>query len=415
MLKTKRLAIYSPQLSIDPESGLGGCVSDRETLRALADAGATVTIPLPEGEPTGDSVEGWEFMRVQRRRSRWYYGYSWKFRRLLWQIARSNKNDARRPWRKFNVVRVHSAHSVGWGLLGAARRLGIPTHLEYYHHEPGGWLRNAIEAATLHRYDLITTPSVWTHNDLLRRFPRVAPERVRVVTQGIPRRTLCHIAPRRHPGVTRLRLLHVGAAIPRKNVSFLLYVVAWMQETYPEIKARLHVVGEMTQEREAELKALARGLELKESCIIVGPVSREWMCGYYRMADIFVSASVREGFGMAIGEAMTAGLPVVAFHASAVPELVVDGETGRLVEPGDIKAFAQAVVAIAQQPEMAQRMGEAGARRARRYTFAQKAKELMDIYWDLRGSRNDGNAPTEPAKKRATAAPTAFHAVGPCV
>jgi glycosyltransferase involved in cell wall biosynthesis len=64
-------------------------------------------------------------------------------------------------------------------------------------------------------------------------------------------------------------------------------------------------------------------------------------------------------------EAMAAGRPVVAYRTGGVPEMVADGETGFLVEPGDHRSLAGRIVALARDPELRRRFGAAAARKAR--------------------------------------------------
>ena len=87
---------------------------------------------------------------------------------------------------------------------------------------------------------------------------------------------------------------------------------------------------------------------------------RDWLA----RADVFVHTSRWEGFGIVLLEAMLASLPVVATRVSAVPEIVVDGETGALVEAGDVAGVARELGALLADHERARRLGAAGRERA---------------------------------------------------
>ena len=77
---------------------------------------------------------------------------------------------------------------------------------------------------------------------------------------------------------------------------------------------------------------------------------------YFGNADIYVSASLHESFGMSVIEAMAAGLPVVAPRIEAFDDLISDGRTGLLVEPINPSAIAEAVIRLFKNPELGNSM-----------------------------------------------------------
>jgi glycosyltransferase involved in cell wall biosynthesis len=102
--------------------------------------------------------------------------------------------------------------------------------------------------------------------------------------------------------------------------------------------------------------------------------------------DVFVMPSIWEGFGLVLLEAMAAGRPIVASRVATIPEVVADGETGLLVPAGDPLALADALAQLAEDPDRAARMGEAGRERLRRQFSVEKMvgdtellyRELLD-------------------------------------
>ena len=143
---------------------------------------------------------------------------------------------------------------------------------------------------------------------------------------------------------------------------------------------------------------------------------RDWL----ERADVFVHTSRWEGFGIVLLEAMLAGLPVVATRVSAVPEVVADGETGVLVEPGDVDGLAAALEALLTDRERARALGDAGRRRAREeFSVARMAERThgssttrslsaltVATTWKFavsepgRGSRSDANRASSAAAVR---------------
>ena len=99
-----------------------------------------------------------------------------------------------------------------------------------------------------------------------------------------------------------------------------------------------------------------------------------------RSGAVFVFPSLIDQAPNAVLEAMAAGLPVVAMRVAAVPEMVADGETGRLVDPGDDRDLLAAITALLDDPAGAARMGAAGRARAlRRYDAQATADALLAV------------------------------------
>jgi glycosyltransferase involved in cell wall biosynthesis len=131
---------------------------------------------------------------------------------------------------------------------------------------------------------------------------------------------------------------------------------------------------------EAETRALAASLGLADAVLLPGRTEiRDWLA----RADVFVHTSRWEGFGIVLLEAMLARLPIVATRVSAVPEVVVDGETGLLAEPGDVEGVARALASLLGDAERAGRLGEAGHDHARtEFSVARMVERTIGVYSD---------------------------------
>lgn len=117
------------------------------------------------------------------------------------------------------------------------------------------------------------------------------------------------------------------------------------------------------------LEATACRLGLAGRVLFTGFVSEATLRQLYRHAAVFAMPSRGEGFGLVYLEAMREGIPCVAARGSAAGEIVVDGTTGRLVDPDDREELAAALAGLLADPEAARRLGEAGRRRlAERFT-----------------------------------------------
>jgi glycosyltransferase involved in cell wall biosynthesis len=100
-------------------------------------------------------------------------------------------------------------------------------------------------------------------------------------------------------------------------------------------------------------------------------------------ADVFVLSSASEGMSNTILEAMACGLPVVATRVGGADEMVVDGETGRLVPPAGPRELAGAVTALMADPVAARAMGAAGRRRAEQeFSLSGMLRRYESLYFE---------------------------------
>ena len=185
----------------------------------------------------------------------------------------------------------------------------------------------------------------------------------------------------------------IGAAsrlVPVKGLAHLLDAFAQVGRDVPE--ARLEIAGDGPER--ASLERQARSLGIEGSVTFLGwrtdleTVMARW--------TVFAQPSLEEGFGISALEAMAAGLPVVATSVGGVPDLVVDGVTGRLVPPAEPAAMKAALVAILRSERAAEQMGTAGRRRAIEQFDAKRMVELItDVYEHLLLARGPYPAPGE--------------------
>jgi glycosyltransferase involved in cell wall biosynthesis len=96
----------------------------------------------------------------------------------------------------------------------------------------------------------------------------------------------------------------------------------------------------------------------------VGGVSPHDIAPYYAACDIFVFPSIMESLGLSQVEAMLCAKPVVASNVGGISEVMLDGETGFLVEPFDYMSLAQKVIYLLKNPTLANKMGQNGRQRA---------------------------------------------------
>lgn len=196
----------------------------------------------------------------------------------------------------------------------------------------------------------IIVTSAATADDLHGRFA-VPRERITVAPPGIDAAPNARGGERGEP-----MLLTVGAVVPRKAHDVLIDALApLVDRTW-----RLTIVGSVGRAPEQVRQVRARIGEagLSDRVELVGEIDDAALARIWDRTDLFVSASHCEGFGMAIGEAIACGLPVVATDAGAVGGWV-DRRAVSVVPSGDAPALSAAIARLLDDPELRARMGEA--------------------------------------------------------
>jgi len=266
-----------------------------------------------------------------------------------------------------HIVHTHTATA---GLLGrlAARLAGVPIILHTFHgHVLHGyygplWSKALVwmERFLAHLSDRIVTVSEGQRQELAGY--GVAPlEKITVVPLGFELEDL--LACESHRGELRRELGLaddnklvgiVARLVPIKNHRLFLQAAQVVAEAMPQ--ARFLVVGD--GELREELEAYAGALGLGGRILFTG--WRRDLGRLYADLDVVALTSINEGTPVSLIEAMAAGVPVVATAVGGVPDVVVDGETGYLVEAGDVKGMAQAIIELLRNPEKAKEMGQRG-------------------------------------------------------
>ena len=168
----------------------------------------------------------------------------------------------------------------------------------------------------------------------------------------------------------------VGSLEERKGQRFLLHAFAILRER-TGLKCALVIVGK--GEGETTLRELAARLGLQQSAFFLG--HREDAAALMREADCLVVPSLTEGMPFVIMEAMAASKPVIASRIYGIPEIVLESETGLLVEPGDPESLFGAMRALGQDRDLASGMGRRGRRRvSEEFSLERMARETQDLY-----------------------------------
>lgn len=170
----------------------------------------------------------------------------------------------------------------------------------------------------------------------------------------------------------------VAQLIPRKGHAQLLE--AWQAVAAGCPQARLLLFGQGPLQ--ARLQRQLQGLGLTGSVVLAG--FRSDLSAFLGRLDVLVHAALEEGLGLAVLEAGAAGVPVVAFRAGGVGEIVVDGETGLLVPAGDTGALAAALRSLLEDEAQRRALGVAAWEHvAREHRVADMVEAYLTLYRDL--------------------------------
>lgn len=230
----------------------------------------------------------------------------------------------------------------------------------------GAWLRRSTAAAA-RRAHVVITGSETTARDL-REHLGVAPDRIAVTPYGVEER---FFAPQSDDRVAAVRarlglppryLACVGTIQPRKNVDVVLDALDLLAARGRDVPplALAGRVGWMSEEVVARARSSDRVRWL-------GEVADADLPPLLAGAEVFLSPSSYEGFGLAVAEAMAAGTAVIAGSGSASDEVVADA--GLRVPPRDVEALAVAVERLTGDADLRRLLAAAGRRRALSYTW----------------------------------------------
>ncbi len=169
----------------------------------------------------------------------------------------------------------------------------------------------------------------------------------------------------------------VGRLAPVKGHRYLIDAAPAILQRFPG--ARVILVGD--GEMHSQLGDRARALGLADQIIFTG--YRTDVPSLIAGMDLMVLPSLNEGMGRVLVMAMALGKAIVASRVGGVPELLGEGEAGVLVPPGDSRALADAICGLLADPARARALGEAGRRRAPRYSADAMIAALAKLYHEV--------------------------------
>ena len=263
-------------------------------------------------------------------------------------------------------LHAHFASDATTVALLAARLSGLPFSFtaharDIFHTYTTVAADNAMRRAKIAEAAFVATVSDYNRAHLRRLAPAQA-NHIHRLYNGID---LTRFTPKPAAAETGL-IVAVGRLIEKKGFGDLISACAILKNTGAAF--RCQIIGDGPLHDSLQNKIRQTGLE--DVVEIAGPQPQERLVGMLQKASVAVLPCIvsesgdRDGLPTVLLEAMALGLPVVTTTVSGGPEIVVHGQTGLLVEPGDTVGLAASIEALLQSPETITRMGRAGRQRA---------------------------------------------------
>ena len=289
----------------------------------------------------------------------------------------------------FDVIHMHTPLGLGRLAGAVARRQGLPlvgtyhtsvdsreyrAHWKMHFRMFDGGMKRYVDYF-YRQCQLVSVPTS-VYRERLERLGLDYP--TRVISNGIDLQKFPRVDPAeiraRYPGKI---VLSVGRVAQEKNLMFLL-------EAWPRVKNGSHLVIVGGGPLERQLKEYAEGKGL-ENVHFLGMIPHEELilAGFHRAADVFVMTSMIEVQGLALMEAQANGLPSVGINAGGTRDLIVDGENGFLVEPGDLDGFVEALDRLLHDDILRDRMRDATLREIQKHDLRNIAREWEEVYEGL--------------------------------
>ena len=294
-----------------------------------------------------------------------------------------------------DIPHVVSAHSLEPLRPWKAEQLG------------GGYrLSSFVEKSAYESAAAIVAVSRGMREDILRCYPRVEPDTVHVIHNGIDlakwhapqgaqgEELQARVLAEHGIDPSKRTVVFVGRITRQKGLPYFLRAA---RELPDDVQLVLCAGAPDTKEIAAEVDGLVAQLKEKRSgvVLITEMLPQPEVAAILDAADVFITPSVYEPLGIVNLEAMALGLPVVGTATGGIPDVIVDGETGYLVPidqktdgtgtPLDPEAFEQAMaerlIKVLDDPAMARRMGQAGLERARsHFSWEAIGAKTVELY-----------------------------------
>jgi len=272
---------------------------------------------------------------------------------------------------------VHAHYAAGNGLLGLSCRVRpflVSVWGSDIDKKSNNPISKWINKHVLNKADHISATSSFLKAEAIKLLPSVK-NKISIIPFGVNvPGSIVPAAEKTSPDICFIKVhRHIYGA------DILLEAMALVKKEIPGIKLRL---AGSENSYTLVLKKLIAELELGENVQFVGFINNDEIYSFIREHDFMVMPSRSESFGVAALESSACGRAVIASNVGGVPEVVIDTETGILVEPENHMALARAIIELAKNPEKCRQMGRAGYDFVKENYDWEKSLEAMSELYD---------------------------------
>ncbi|HML94688.1 MAG TPA: glycosyltransferase [Thermodesulfobacteriota bacterium] len=188
-------------------------------------------------------------------------------------------------------------------------------------------------------------------------------------------------SPAPRPG-GEIRIVTIARLVREKGLEHAIKAVGILAASSPGLTIKYEIIGE--GKLLEKLKSYAAEEGISHAVTFSGGRDQDYISGRLAESDIFLLSSVEEALSVALMEALASGLPAVATKVGGVSEIVSDGESGYLVQPGDPEAIAEKLGLLVSDPGARRRMGIAGRKSVEeKYDIRKLNEKLVGLYRSL--------------------------------
>lgn len=252
-------------------------------------------------------------------------------------------------------------------------------------------LKYKIIFSAIRKTDALTTISNYTKNEIVEKL-RYPAEKIKVVYEGVDLE-IFKPAKSDKTFLTELGIpkdkkiiLNVGTESPRKNLP-VLFNAFKIVNNFDKNTILVKIGEPLYKEYRENHKTLIRDIGVESSVFFIDSVTDSDLAKFYSNATVLISPSLREGgFALPILEAMACGCPIVYSDIPPLRETVAD--SGLCVHPTDTNGFADSILKIINDAQLAKNLSAKSLKRAKLFTWENSAKTLLEFYEDFYNSQS---------------------------